>query len=479
MAITKLTVENFKSFDKLEVELRPFNIVVGSNASGKSNFLDVFRFLRDIEASSLENAIGIRGGSKALRNVYLEKNQPLCILVETDDVQRHLVSVQADGAVGIRTDRTTYDLTIRFNDSEAGFEVASENLTENFTIFELGSPDGQIGTELHVWRPRFLSRSRLDPRVTSEWASLGTGRTVYFREDSTIKCRVELPEGLPFTEHDLHHLHGGSTMLSDPQRVMLERSHRTLALYGAAPSLASISAYDFDPRKAQLAVPPTGSRELDASAENLPVVLRDILRRPEAKKRLISLVSVLLPFVHDLDVDEFGFGQLITMLTERFSDKSHRLAAAFASDGTIACLALVVALYFQESAVAVFEEPDKHVHPHLASRVMQMMNEVTDDTQVIVTTHNPELLRHANLEDILLVTRDPDGHSQITRPADSEVCEAVSPKRARRRGLVRPEPTGPVSSGYRRSYGCLSKERTTADFAQKYSSRYSAHTTIT
>ena len=52
---------------------------------------------------------------------------------------------------------------------------------------------------------------------------------------------------------------------------------------------------------------------------------------------------------------------------------------------------------------------------------MQMMNEVTDDTQVIVTTHNPELLRHANLEDILLVTRDPDGHSQITRPADSEV----------------------------------------------------------
>ena len=160
---------------------------------------------------------------------------------------------------------------------------------------------------------------------------------------------------------------------------------------------------------------------MDANAENLSVVLREILRRPESKKRLINLVSVLLPFVHDLGVDEFGFGQLITMLTERFSDKSHRLPAAFASDGTIACLALVVALYFQENAVAVFEEPDRHIHPHLASQVMQMMNEVTGDTQVIVTTHNPELLRHANLEDILLVTRDPDGHSQITRPADSEV----------------------------------------------------------
>lgn len=421
MAITKLTVENFKSFDKLEVELRPFNIVVGSNASGKSNFLDVFKFLRDIEATTLERAIGIRGGPEALKNFYFNENQYLHIRLETDDVQRYLVHVKADDALGIRTDRTTYDLTIRFNDSEAGFEVASDNLTEHFTIFELGPSDNLAGAELHVWSPRFPSRSRLDSRVTSERASLGTGRTVYSREDSIIRCCVGLPKGLPFTEYDLQHLHGGSTILGDPQRVMLESSHRTLTLYGAAPSLASISAYDFDPSKAQLAVPPSGSRELDEDAENLSIILREIIRSPESKKRLISLVSVLLPFVHDLNVEEFGFGQLMTALTERFSGKGHRLPAFFASDGTVACLALVVALYFQDNAVAVFEEPDRHIHPHLASRVMQMMNEVTDNTQVVVTTHNPEFLRHANLEDILLVTRDADGHSQITRPADSEV----------------------------------------------------------
>ena len=75
MAITKLTVENFKSFDKLEVELRPFNIIVGSNASGKSNLLDVFKFLRDIADDSLESAIGIRGGAETLRNFNLDDNQ--------------------------------------------------------------------------------------------------------------------------------------------------------------------------------------------------------------------------------------------------------------------------------------------------------------------------------------------------------------------------------------------------------------------
>ena len=75
MAITKLTVENFKSFDKLEVELRPFNIVVGSNASGKSNFVDVFRFLHDIAEDSLESAIGSRGGAETLRNFNLDEDQ--------------------------------------------------------------------------------------------------------------------------------------------------------------------------------------------------------------------------------------------------------------------------------------------------------------------------------------------------------------------------------------------------------------------
>ena len=421
MAITKLTVENFKSFDKLEVELRPFNIVVGSNASGKSNFLEVFRFLRDIEATSLETAIGIRGGGETLRNFNLDENQVLRICVETDDVQRHLVHAQTDRPYGMERNRATYEFSIQFDESDAGYEVVTDRMVERFALVELEPSDDLDGANGRVWVPHTMQLPKWRSGRYVVQRVLSNGRILFHREDDTIKCCVDIPHGIPLTEKDISSNHGNRMVLSSHQEVMLERLTRSLFLPSVSNSLTSISAYDFDPSKAQQTVPPTGSRELDADAENLSVVLRAILRRPESKKRLISLVSVLLPFVHDLDVDEFGFGQLITMLTERFSDKSHRLAAAFASDGTIACLALVVALYFQESAVAVFEEPDRHVHPHLASRVMQMMNEVTDDTQVIVTTHNPELLRHANLEDILLVTRDPDGHSQITRPADSEV----------------------------------------------------------
>ena len=353
MAITKLTVENYKSFDKLEVELRPFNIVVGSNASGKSNFLDVFRFLRDIADDSLENAIGIRGGAEPLRNFNLDNNQVLRVNVETDDVLRRLVDVNEDSAVGIESDQTTYELSIRFDESDTGFHVITDRLVEHFTTLELCPATDPDGQEAQFWVPRVFSTPYLEPGMYVERKRIGNGKILYQRQGDSINRSIELLESTPLKEEDFWTNPDNSWDLDRPQRVMLERFPRLVFLSGGARSLGYISAYDFDPRKAQQAVPPTGSRELNASAENLAVILREILRRPESRKRLINLVSALLPFVHDLDVDEFGFGQLITMLTERFSDKSHRLPAAFASDGTIACLALVVALYFQENAVAV------------------------------------------------------------------------------------------------------------------------------
>ena len=419
MAITKLTVENFKSFDKLEVELRPFNIVVGSNASGKSNFLDVFRFLRDIADDSLENAIGVRGGAEAVENFKLDENKVLRFNVETNDVQRRLVDITDRSMVGIESDQTTYEFSIQFDESDTGFHVVTDKLAEHFTTLELFPGAHRDGQDANLWIPIDSSLPYLTPGIYVELRRFSRGKILHQRQGGSIYRSVELYESIPF--EDFWTDRDNIWDLDRPQSVMMERFPRLVFLSGGARALGYVSVYDFDPRKAQLAVPPSGSRELDEDAENLSVVLREILRRPESKKRLINLVSVLLPFVHDLDVEAFGFGQLMTTLTERFSDKRHRLPAFFASDGTVACLALVVALYFQDNAVAVFEEPDRHIHPHLASRVMQMMNEVTERTQVIVTTHNPEMLRHANLDDLLLVTRNSDGHSEITRPADSEV----------------------------------------------------------
>ncbi len=48
MHFTKLKLENWRNFLHVDVSLQRRVFLVGANASGKSNLLDVFRFLRDI-----------------------------------------------------------------------------------------------------------------------------------------------------------------------------------------------------------------------------------------------------------------------------------------------------------------------------------------------------------------------------------------------------------------------------------------------
>ena len=48
MIVSSIKLKNWKNFQNVDVKLKERVFVVGPNASGKSNFLDVFRFLRDI-----------------------------------------------------------------------------------------------------------------------------------------------------------------------------------------------------------------------------------------------------------------------------------------------------------------------------------------------------------------------------------------------------------------------------------------------
>ncbi len=65
--ITRLQVQNFKSLRKLDLELGPINILVGPNMAGKSNILDVFRFLHqtffpEAGTEGVSFALAQRGG---------------------------------------------------------------------------------------------------------------------------------------------------------------------------------------------------------------------------------------------------------------------------------------------------------------------------------------------------------------------------------------------------------------------------------
>ena len=66
---TYISLENWRNFAQVQVELPRRVFLVGPNASGKSNFLDIFRFLRDIVSvgGGFQEAVRKRGGVSRLR----------------------------------------------------------------------------------------------------------------------------------------------------------------------------------------------------------------------------------------------------------------------------------------------------------------------------------------------------------------------------------------------------------------------------
>lgn len=88
MFISKLRIENWKNFSKGEVDLDRRLFLIGPNASGKSNFLDIFRFLRDLcvsKGGGLRQAVEERGGVSALRCLAARRYPDILLEVEVQE----------------------------------------------------------------------------------------------------------------------------------------------------------------------------------------------------------------------------------------------------------------------------------------------------------------------------------------------------------------------------------------------------------
>jgi predicted ATPase len=88
MLITRIRLKNWRNFKKIDVKLRERVYVIGPNASGKSNFLDVMRFLRDIanpKGGGLQKAVQDRGGITKLRCLLARKDPEVSVEVELSE----------------------------------------------------------------------------------------------------------------------------------------------------------------------------------------------------------------------------------------------------------------------------------------------------------------------------------------------------------------------------------------------------------
>ena len=107
MLVTRLILKNWRNFRDADVPMRDRTYLIGANASGKSNFLDAFRFLRDISkpaGGGLQKAVEDRGGITKLRCLHARSDPEVRIEVhlseDADDAQptwRYLLGFKSEG----------------------------------------------------------------------------------------------------------------------------------------------------------------------------------------------------------------------------------------------------------------------------------------------------------------------------------------------------------------------------------------------
>ena len=133
-------------------------------------------------------------------------------------------------------------------------------------------------------------------------------------------------------------------------------------------------------------------------------------------------MSDLLPFINKLSVQKFG-NTILLQVQEKYSPNIS-FPAFLISDGTINLTALVIALFFENKEPILIEEPERNIHPYLISKVVDIMREASEKTQIITTTHNPEVVRYSDPTEIFLVHRTKKGYSDIFKPSDQQKIQS-------------------------------------------------------
>ncbi|MBB1093153.1 AAA family ATPase [Rhodopseudomonas palustris] len=90
MIVTRVKLKNWRNFKDADARLREVTYVLGANATGKSNFLEVFRFLRDVvkpRGGSLQSAVLDRGGLAKLRCLHARRHPEVAIEIELSETQ--------------------------------------------------------------------------------------------------------------------------------------------------------------------------------------------------------------------------------------------------------------------------------------------------------------------------------------------------------------------------------------------------------
>ena len=393
--ITALQLVNFKNFANEKLRVGPFTVVVGANASGKSNIRDAFRILHGIgRGYTLAEIIGgkygaggqpewapVRGGAGEI----IQFGRPAFRLRIG---MKSIHPPAKDGGRSRLHQDGIYSIEVSRDDAGPGiFRVTREELEVGWETIFTSHPGGNDP----------VNAQGDDTRLT-----LRMGKTARQRKyGDRIDVRSDQPALTQIGEH-----RRVAKWLKDDAAAVVD-------------ILANMRFLDLEPnRMRQPAFP--GQIVLGDGGENLPTVLREICTDLKRKEILADWTRELTP----MDVRDFEFPTDPTTRRVQlaFREKSDRIVSAYAaSDGTLRFLAMLAALLGRNPArLYVFEEIDNGIHPSRMRLLLDLLEGQTakKNIRVVTTTHSPDLLSmvgNDTFENTSVVCRRQDTDDAVIR----------------------------------------------------------------
>lgn len=346
MFLKNIKAKNFKNFKELDVEFNSLNLLVGANASGKSNFIQLFKFLKDLSQVGINNALSLQGDIEFFKNIGNDDNQT--------EIYYHFISHSKDSDFK----ELIYHIQFYY-DSKINLQFEKVLLTSNNNKYELLNQNCKLSYQSK------LTDEKFPKELISKKINKGN-------------CLAQI--------------------LVDVFDIDIFKS----------------KIYDFDVKKAKLPSTINDLIEIKENGSNLSIVLRHLFKNENHKNTFINLVQQALPFIKDVNIENYFNENLVINLQESYY-KDIFLPSTILSDGTIVVFCLVIAMFFDESKIKIFEEPERALHPYLISRVVSLFYDSSRENQIFLSTHNPEMLKCVKLEDIYLISRNENGFSSIKK----------------------------------------------------------------
>ncbi|NOT01187.1 MAG: AAA family ATPase [Phycisphaerales bacterium] len=333
--IQEITLRNFLSFgpETPPFEMKPLNVLIGPNASGKSNFLNALAICTVLPTDGLERVISDGGGAEEWiwKGAGTSGSATLELVVDWNGPE--------DGIF-----RPPLRHRFEFRSKENRVELVAESISDTIVIDPRGIP-----WQHYVYKNGIARVAMTSPAATKE---------VEVHLNKSILAQLKYPD-----------------RSLAPNR--LDATYRGIRMYrdwsiGATSTVRYFQRSDL----------PTNPLEEDLS--NLALFVNHLSDNPSVKRNLLNYLRDLYPEFEDIRTPVKGGRIQIS-----FQERGVTIPATRLSDGTLRYLCLLTILLNPEPPpVVCIEEPELGLHPDLLPKIADLMVEASERMQLVVTTHS-------------------------------------------------------------------------------------------